>query len=196
MQTFEELATGERFTAAVMHFKSKGCTRASGNNADQGDGQGRHNRTRSQMATVVTNWLATDPTGSGDPEALIVGDLNAHAMEDVITLIEGAGYTDLVGSTVGAGAYAYVTCGQAGNLDHALANSGVVAQAMGVTIWHINAAEPRVRDCIEETKSAGQVTNLYSRDTHRSSDHDPVTVGLELGPGLRYQGYLPLVALH
>ena len=52
-------------------------------------------------------------SGSGDTDFLIVGDRNVYEMEDPIALIEGAGYTDLVESPIGAGAYAYVTCGQA-----------------------------------------------------------------------------------
>ena len=50
-QTFGELATGDVFTAAVMHLKSKGCTDATGDDLDQGDGQGCYNAKRSQMAT-------------------------------------------------------------------------------------------------------------------------------------------------
>ena len=76
---------------------------------------------------------------------------------------------------IGAGAYSYVYYGQAGNLDRALANSSLAGQ---VTIWHINSDEPRVLDYNEEYKSPGQVTSLYSGDAHRSSDHDPVIVGL------------------
>ena len=76
-----------------------------------GDGQGCYNATRSQMATVLTDWLATDPTGSGDPDFLIIGDLNAYAMEDPITALEAAGYTNLVVSYIGADAYSYVYYG-------------------------------------------------------------------------------------
>jgi predicted extracellular nuclease len=67
-QTFEELATGERFTAVTMHFKSKGCADATGGDLDQGDGQRCYNATRTEMADVLADWLATDPTGSGDPD--------------------------------------------------------------------------------------------------------------------------------
>ena len=192
-QTFEELGTGERFTAAVIHFKSKGCTDATGADLDQGDGQGCYNATRSQMATVLTDWLATDPTGSGDPDFLITGDLNAYAMEDPIALIEAAGYTDLVESYIGADAYSYVYFGQAGYLDHALANSRLAAQVTGATIWHINADEPRVLDYNEEFESAVQVAGLYHGDAYRSSDHDPVIVGLGLAVDPPHRVYLPLV---
>ena len=61
-----------------------------------------------------------------------------------------------------------------------------------VTIWHINAGEPRALDDNEESKSAGQVTSLYSDDRYRSSDHEPLIVGLELSAALPYLGYLPL----
>jgi predicted extracellular nuclease len=43
----------------------------------------------------------------------------------------------------------------------------------------------------EEYKPAGQVMSLYSDDEYRSSDHDPVIVGLELG--LPCRTHLPLV---
>ena len=34
------------------------------------------------------DWLATDPTGSGDPDFLIMGDLNSYAQEDPIDAIK------------------------------------------------------------------------------------------------------------
>jgi predicted extracellular nuclease len=176
-----------------MHFKSKGCADATGDDLDQGDGQGCYNATRTAMADVLTAWLATDPTGSGDPDLLIIGDLNAYAMEDPITALESAGYVDLVESTIGAGAYSYAYYGQAGYLDHALANSSMTAQVAGAAIWHINADEPRALDYNEEYKSPRQVESLYSEDAYRSSDHDPVIVGLELGVGLPHRRHLPLV---
>ena len=33
-------------------------------------------------AEALVDWLATDPTGSGDPDFLIMGDLNSYAQED------------------------------------------------------------------------------------------------------------------
>ncbi len=56
----------------------------------------------------------------------------------------------------------------------------------GVTIWHINADEPSVLDYNTEFKPQ----DLYAPTPYRSSDHDPVVVGLRLGAkGL----FLPLV---
>ena len=33
-------------------------------------------------------WLATNPTGTGDPDILMLGDYNSYAMEDPITVIK------------------------------------------------------------------------------------------------------------
>ena len=57
-----------------------------------------------------------------------------------------------------------------------------------MTIWHINADEPRALDYNEEYKSPGQVASLYGDDGYRSSDHDPVVVGLALGAEMPYRG--------
>ncbi len=92
---------------------------------DTGDGQGNCNLTRTSAATALVNWLATDPTGSGDPDFLIIGDLNAYAMEDPITAITSGGYTNLIEPFVGADAYSYVFNGESGYLDHALATASL-----------------------------------------------------------------------
>jgi predicted extracellular nuclease len=119
--------------------------------------------------------LGTDPTDSGDPDFLIIGDLNAYAMEDPVTAIKTAGYTNLIESFVGMDAYSYVFYGQAGYLDHALANESIVPQVTGVAEWHINANEPAALDYNDYNQP-----DLYSPDQYRSSDHDPVIIGLSL----------------
>lgn len=48
--------------------------------------------------------------------------------------------------------------------------------------WHINADEPNVLDYNTDFKSAGQIGSLYAADVYRTSDHDPVIVGLNLLP--------------
>ena len=50
----------------------------------------------------------------------------------------------------------------------------------GATEWHINADEPIVLDYNTDFKSAGHIETLYAPDAYRSSDHDPVLVGLDL----------------
>lgn len=179
-QTFEENLTGERFTVAVNHLKSKGS--ACAGDPDLGDGQGNCNITRLNAAIAEANWLASDPTGSGDPDFIIIGDLNSYAREDPIAALESFGFTNLINAFVGANAYSYVFDGQSGYLDHALATSTLTGQATGATEWHINADEPIALDYNVEFKSANHINTLYSSEPFRSSDHDPLIVGLNLVP--------------
>ena len=81
-QTFEVNATGARFTVVVNHLKSKGSDCNDVGDPDLGDGQGNCSQTRSAAAEALVDWLATDPTGSGDPDFIIMGDLNSYAKED------------------------------------------------------------------------------------------------------------------
>ncbi len=181
-QTFQEVATNGRFTVIVNHLKSKGCTGATGLNADQGDGQSCWNLARTEAANALVNWALSDPTGMGDPDFLIMGDLNSYAKEDPIAALETAGYTNLETLFEGDDAYSYVFFAQAGSLDHSMANASLTPQVMGATTWHINADEPSVLDYNVEFKNANQQTILYNADPYRTSDHDPVLIGLNLIP--------------
>jgi hypothetical protein len=58
-------------------IKSKGSASPFGNNAGTGDGTGNNNEARLQAAQALDAWLDTDPSGAGDPDVLIIGDLNA-----------------------------------------------------------------------------------------------------------------------
>ena len=49
-----------------------------------------------------------------------------------------------------------------------------------MTEWHINADEPIALDYNIEFKSPSQVNTFYDDGPYRSSDHDPVLVGLDL----------------
>jgi predicted extracellular nuclease len=187
-QTFRENATGERFTVVVNHLKSKGSACGDIGDADLGDGQGNCSQTRRAAAEALVDWLATDPTGSGDPDFLIVGDLNSYAKEDTITEIkQGADdvagsaddWTNLIESYIGTYAYSYVFDGMAGYLDHALGNATLTPQVTGAAEWHINADEPDVLDYDTSFKPPAQEA-LYEPNQYRTSDHDPVLVGLEL----------------
>lgn len=190
-QTFRERATGGKLTVVVNHFKSKGasglntdpaCTVTPPTNVDcdQGDGQGYWNDTRTNAAIAMMNWLGKDPTGSGDPDILIIGDLNAYAKEDPIAVIEESGFVNLIERFGGENAYSYVFDGQWGYLDHALASPSLSTQVTGTAEYHINADEPSVLDYNTNFKSAGQITDLFAPDEFRTSDHDPVLIGLNL----------------
>lgn len=183
-QTFEQ-GDGARFTVVVNHLKSKGSS-CEGNiypvpsDPDLGDGQGHCNLTRTAAARDLALWLATDPTRAGEADVLIIGDLNAYALEDPLTALAGGGYVNLVGRHVGAQAYSYVFDGQWGYLDHALASPSLALQVRGVAEWHINADEPGVLDYNTDYKTPGQLASLYAPDRYRASDHDPVVIDLDL----------------
>jgi predicted extracellular nuclease len=185
-QTFEVNATGARFTVVVNHFKSKGSDCNDVGDPDLGDGQGNCSQTRRAAAEALVDWLATDPTGSGDPDYIIMGDLNSYAQEDTIDEIKAGSddiagtsddFTNLIAHFQGVYAYSYVFDGQAGYLDHALASSSLLPQITGAVDWHINSDEPDVLDYDTTFKPAEQDA-LYEPNAYRTSDHDPVVVGL------------------
>jgi predicted extracellular nuclease len=179
-QTFDLVSTGGRFTVVVNHLKSKGSSCDAVGDPDIGDGQGNCNLTRTAAAEALVDWLASDPTGSGDPDVLVIGDLNAYAKEDPIQVFEGAGYVNAIDAFLGDHAYSFVFQGQSGYLDHALASPSLAGQVAGVTEWHVNADEPVVLDYNTEFKTANQVNTFYDDGPYRSSDHDPLLVGLNL----------------
>jgi uncharacterized protein len=183
-QTFIGLLGTPQFTVNVNHFKSKGGTAsASGSctaaqNQDQGDGQGGFNCTRTLQSQELTAWLATNPTGSNTNYQIILGDLNSYAMEDPITKIEFAGYTNLDKAFASSQTYSYQFGGQFGTLDYGFASSSLLPFVTGAAPWHINADEPDVLGYSTAFKSPNQITSLYSPDAYASSDHDPLVIGL------------------
>ncbi len=186
-QTFADDGGGV-FTVAVNHLKSKGSACNDVGDPDVGDGQGNCNQTRTQAAEALVDWLATDPTGSGDADTLIIGDLNSYDKEDPIDAVrEGADdqlgtdddHTDLLFAYEGEFAYTFVFDGLVGYLDYVLSNPTLTDQVTGTTAWHINADEPDLLDYDTSFKSDGQDA-LYEPNAYRSSDHDPVIAGLDL----------------
>jgi len=174
-QAFEQNSNGARFVVDVNHFKSKG---SACNAPDAGDGQANCNSVRVNAAIELTNWLASDPTGIQDADIVLVGDYNSYAMEDPITVIKNAGYTNLIQSLIGSDAYSYVFDGQWGYLDHGFGSPTVISQITGIAEYHINSDEPSVLDYNDDFKTANLIDTLYAPDQFRVSDHDPVVVGL------------------
>jgi len=184
-QAFQDLTSGNIFTVVVNHLKSKGSACGSG---DDDPVQGNCNLTRTLAAQALVDWIASDPTSSGSPNYLIMGDLNAYDKEDPIdAILAGANdtpgdaddWSDLVFQYQGELAYSYVFDGQLGYLDHALASADMLSRVTGATIWHINADEPDILDYDTTFKQPAQDA-LYEPNAYRSSDHDPVIVGLDV----------------
>ncbi len=179
--TFMEKSSGGVFTAVVNHFKSKGSPGpAPTGDQDMNDGAASANQTRLNASIALKTWLDTDPTGSNDPDFIILGDLNAYAKEDPIAFLEGEGYSDLAQLFVGPTASSFVFDGQVGTLDYALANVFLLPQVTGATEWDINSSEP---NAIDYNLDFGRDAGIFDGNLpFRTSDHDPVVVGLDLIP--------------
>lgn len=177
--SFQEVSTGGVFTVAVNHFKSKGGA-GTGDDADIGDGAGAYNGTRLRTAQALDTWLDTDPTGSGDADVMIIGDLNSYAKEAPIQFLAEQGYVDLAQQFIGPAAYSYVFDGQTGTLDYALANTSLAKQVTGVTEWHVNSDEA---DALDYNLDFGRNPAIFDGTVpYRNSDHDPVIAGFNLTP--------------
>jgi len=175
-QTFTLNSNASKFSVIVNHFKSKGCTGATGLDTDQGDGQGCYNNRRVQQATRLLTFINTVTAAANDPDVVVVGDLNSYAKEDPITTLLNGGLVN----PIPASDFSYVFQGQSGTLDYALISSGLASRVTGAVHWQINAVEPIALDYNTDFKSVGQQTSFYAPDAYRSSDHDPVLLGLEL----------------
>ncbi|MFV0429066.1 MAG: ExeM/NucH family extracellular endonuclease [Arachnia sp.] len=178
-QTFRHLDSGELVTVSINHLKSKGSNCDDTSDPDTGDGQGNCNQTRLAAANALAAWLDGDPTGQGAERRLVLGDLNSYDQEDPIAALAAAGYTDLLAQSMGEYTYSYVFDGQLGYLDHALANPAALADVVGAAVWHINADEVNLFDYDMSFKAPAE-DELWQANPYRSSDHDPVIVGLDL----------------
>lgn len=170
VQGFELKESNERFIFSINHFKAKSGS-GTGMDADQGDGQGIFNYKRTVEAQSIVRNLKSYQNAFADNDVLIMGDLNAYAKEDPIRTLLDAGMYDLHRRFHADSSYSYVYAGQAGYLDHAIANDALIKQVTGVAVWHVNSDES------DEYTYDGRKSDL---SIFRYSDHDPVLVGLKL----------------
>ncbi|WP_321435957.1 ExeM/NucH family extracellular endonuclease [uncultured Bacteroides sp.] len=178
-QAFDLNSNGERVIITVNHLKAKSDS-GSGNNADTGDGQGSFNYQRITQAQLVVNTLNKLTTYYGDPDVLVVGDMNSYSMEDPIKVYTGGGLVNQL-KRYSPSDYSYVYSGNVGYLDHSLATSTLSSQVTGARPWHINADEP--------SYFGYEYSTYYSADPYRCSDHDPIVTGLNLGANGTGLGY-------
>ncbi|MDY7225087.1 ExeM/NucH family extracellular endonuclease [Hyalangium rubrum] len=173
-QTFRENSGyGGDFTVVINHFKSKGSCPPSG---DVEQGQGCWNLKRIAQAQKLLEFIGELQGSSNDPDVLVIGDLNAHAEEDPVDTLREGGLDHLSLRIPAAQRYSFVFDGQSGELDHALATPSLAAQVRDITVWHINSDEPPVLDYNTEFKT----DDRFAPTPFRSSDHDPVIIGLDL----------------
>ena len=173
-QAFRPIDAGDEgvFVAIVNHFKSKGS--GTGADADTGDGQGASNASRVAQATALLAFAERMQDEADTELVLLMGDFNAYSQEDPIRVLTEAGYTDLGAAT---GEYTYAYDGAVGSLDHILASPAAAAAVTGTDVWNINAAESIA---LEYSRYNANVLDLYDESPYRSSDHDPIIVGLDL----------------
>ena len=171
-QTFTK--DGDAFTVVANHFKSKSPATPppTGDNADAGDGQGQFNGDRVRQAASLAAFADELVDRADDPDILLMGDLNAYTQEDPIERLRDEGYVDL-GEELDEGRYSYVFDDQSGSLDHALTRGAMVDKITDLTHWNINAVESFAYQYDGDPA-------LYAPNPYRSSDHDPLILGIDL----------------
>jgi 5'-nucleotidase len=161
----------ETFLVIANHFKSKSDGGATGDNVDTGEGAYTGDRTR--QATALVAFADELTTEFGTERVFLTGDFNSYAKESPIAVLENAGYVSQ-GSKTGEQTYQF---GKAvGSLDYVFASEEANASVTGADIWNINSVESIA---LEYSRYNYNATNLYAADVYRSSDHDPMIIGID-----------------
>lgn len=174
-QTFSDVDGGKPFTVVVNHFKSKGSVGPWPGDVDKGDGQGTSVESRVRQATALKDWIATDPTQSGSADVLLVGDFNSYGQEDPLQVLYAAGFVDAE-QQFDVEKSTYVFQGLSGSLDHVLLSSSIIERTTGAAVWGINSGEALM---LEYSRYNATGALYHEANPYRSSDHDPVLVGLD-----------------
>jgi uncharacterized protein len=160
-QTFLQ-PNGVVFSIVVNHFKSKGGCPETG---DVDEGEGCWNQRRTAQAQRLLAFV--EKLKAASPHVLVTGDFNAYFNEMPLRALRDGGLSSPKQS---ASDYSFIFDGEAGSLDHAFVTPSLSPLITGVAAWHINADEPSFLDYAENTSPA---------DVYRSSDHDPLLIGLD-----------------
>jgi hypothetical protein len=172
----------QQFTLSVNHLKSKGSSCNEPNEGD--DGQANCNIMRTKAAQGLAQFLATNPTGVDSNMVMILGDLNAYSQEDPMQVFYANDFINLKYTDKASEVqpYSYSFSGFLGSLDHALVTDDLLPYVVSVDAWHINSVEDSLMDY--QTEGNGQrypsVDNYAAADAYRSSDHDPIVIGLAI----------------
>ena len=177
-QTFVQISDGAKLTIVINHLKSKRSSCERDGDQTISDGQSNCNQTRTAAVRAIADWLKTDPTASNDPDFLIIGDLNADIKEDPLRAFADAGYINLLEESQDAASYSYIFRAQSGALDHALVSKSLLPQVAESIEWHINADEAPIHNYNLENGRDAAVFDGAS--PYRTSDHDPIVIGLDL----------------
>lgn len=173
-QEFRPKRGGSRgdFVVIVNHFKSKGS--GTGEDADQGDGQGASNASRVKQARALVAFAEARGEAARTDAVFLTGDFNAYNEEDPVEVIEEAGYVNVTRELTDEESYQFD--GLVGSLDHVFASADAYEKVTGADVWSINAYESVGR---EYSRFNYNATNLYAPGPFRASDHDPEIVGFD-----------------
>lgn len=162
-QTFKY---GKQFVTVIAnHFKSKGNNPA---DTTPQPGQDPYNDERVEQAESLlefANSLSDDKKNA----IYLVGDFNSYAKEDPMKVFADAGWDDVL-FTKARGQYTYTFDGELGSLDHVIASPAASDRVTKAAVWAINSPEWSQREYWGTAAEAGT--------PFRSSDHDPVVVGV------------------
>ncbi len=142
------------------------------------------------QATALVAFAEDVAADAGTDKVLLAGDFNSYEQEDPLQVLKDAGYTDLGAST---GEHTYLFDGYVGSLDHVFASSAAAEAVTGTDVWNINSVEPIANEYSRYNYNA---SILYDTTPFRSSDHDPVLVGLQLGAAEPGTTQLDLLAIN
>lgn len=171
-QGFQLAANDARFLLSGAHLRSKLCDNATGANQDLGDGQGCYNARRIDQAVLLSSHWADVRSSTGIEAQLIIGDLNAYSQEDPIDMLRVQGLVGLLPDNIDDH-YSYRYQDRFGAIDHAFATPAMEVAVAGMSPWAINADEPPDFDYRDDNIA------FYQPNAFRSSDHDPVLVGVD-----------------
>lgn len=170
--TLRHRASGAVLGVVAVHLRSKGGCPTSG---DVDAGYGCWNLRRSAQADAVLRFATRLEATHDALGVLVLGDLNAHRYEPPLRLFDDAGW--LIAADLGPReeARSYVFFGRSAALDHALASPALAPSVAGAAYWAINADEPPLAGY----GRGAQAPPGYRPDPFRSSDHDPLVIGLD-----------------
>ena len=164
-QIFTPTAGGAPFTVIANHFTSKGV----GPDDVEEPEEGFFTEDRVAQATSVTDLAFLMRTLAESDDVAVLGDLNAYSQEDPVQVFLDQGWVDVVAAEA-PGDHTYTFDGELGSLDHALMTPPLAARVAGADVWNINAPEWSGLEYFQPFTDSGSV--------YRSSDHDPLLVGI------------------
>ncbi|MGP6174549.1 ExeM/NucH family extracellular endonuclease [Corynebacterium sp. A21] len=161
------------FVAITNHFKSKGSVTRG--DADIGDGQANNPNVRNDQSQALLDHLGNQEDWTDKP-VFVLGDLNAYAKETAIATLEANGFSNIVTKYDAGETYQFD--GRIGSLDHALGNQAAMDTIVDAEVWDINGDESIA---FEYSRRHYNTVDFHDDSPFRSSDHDPIKVGFNLG---------------